>query len=207
MKAPRLLLPELYAFSPNRETLGATAYYLRKETGNILIDSPPWTEETQQFLADQGGIRWFYLTHRGAISKHIKDIKKTFNCDIIIQEQEAYLLPEIKVISFENEIFLTDQTQGIWTPGFSPGSSCLYDNAHGGILFTGRHLLPDQHGQIKPLRISKTFHWPRQLQSVKLLADRFNETNLQYICPGSNTGFLRGKGYVDHAYEQLISDQ
>lgn len=203
MKAPRLLLSDLYAFSPNRETLGATAYYLIKKSGNILIDSPPWTEEIKQFLLDQGGIRWFYLTHRGGISKHIQEIQKTFNCDIVIQEQEAYLLPSVTVTSFENEIFLNDQTQGIWTPGFSPGSSCLYDNAHGGILFSGRHLLPDQNGLIKPLQIAKTFHWQRQLKSVQVLGDRFNEYTLKYICPGANTGFLRGKGFVSDAYREL----
>jgi hypothetical protein len=203
MKPPRLLLPNLYAFSPNRETLGGTAYFLLKETGNILIDSPPWTVEAQQFLEDHGGVKWFYLTHRVAISQEIKQIHQSFHCEIVIQEQEAYLLPEIPVTSFETEIVLSNHTQGIWTSGFSPGSSCLYDNAHGGILFTGRHLLPDQNGKIKPLQLSKTFHWQRQLKNVKNLGDRFNDQTLTYICPATNLGFLRGKGIVTNAYQQL----
>jgi glyoxylase-like metal-dependent hydrolase (beta-lactamase superfamily II) len=207
MKPPRLLLNDLYAFSPNRETLGGTAYFIIKKTGNILVDSPPWLEETKEFFLNSGGIRWFYLTHRGGISKEIDQIHKTFNCEIVIQEQEAYLLPEIPLTSFESEITLTDQTQGIWTPGFSPGSSCLYDSSHGGILFTGRHLLPDQNGKVKPLQLPKTFHWQRQLNSVKLLEERFNPHNLQYIFPATNTGFLRGKGFVRDAYQYLKEDK
>ena len=203
MKPPRLLLTDLYAFSPNRETLGATSYYIIKKTGNILIDSPPWTEENKEFLKDHGGIKYFYITHRGAISNQIKPIYEIFNCEIIIQEQEAYLLPEINVTSFEKEISLSEETKGIWTPGFSPGSSCLYHNAHGGILFTGRHLLPDQNGDIKPLQLAKTFHWKRQLNSVKSLSQYFSEDNLEYIIPAANTGFLRGKGLVSNAYQQL----
>ena len=38
---------------------------------------------------------------------------------------------------------------------------------------------------------------------MKLLIDRFNEKTLKYICPGANTGFLRGKGYIDRAYQKL----
>ena len=36
-----------------------------------------------------------------------------------------------------------------------------------------------------------------------MLRDRFSEKTLKYICPGANTGFLRGKGYLDQAYQQL----
>ena len=43
----------------------------------------------------------------------------------------------------------------------------------------------------------------RQLNSVAHLRDRFDSTTLKYIMPGANTGYLRGKGYLDNAYEQL----
>jgi hypothetical protein len=40
---------------------------------------------------------------------------------------------------------------------------------------------------------------------VAKLRDRFSEDNLKYICPGANTGFLRGKGYIDRAYERIVA--
>ena len=68
----------------------------------------------------------------------------------------------------------------------------------------GRHLLPNQQGDPVPLRISKTFHWPRQIDSVRQLCDRFSTETLQAICPGANTGFLRGERWIDRAYERLM---
>ena len=150
----------------------------------------------------QGGVKWLYITHRSAIGK-AKEIQAAFKCEILIQEQEAYLLPGLKVTTFEYEFNLSPGINVFWTCGHSPGSSCLYYSGNGGVLFTGRHLLPNRQGEPVPLRIAKTFHWPRQLQSLKLLKDRFSSETLHYICPGANTGALRGKRVINLAYDKL----
>ncbi|HEY9650835.1 MAG TPA: MBL fold metallo-hydrolase, partial [Coleofasciculaceae cyanobacterium] len=116
---------------------------------------------------------------------------------------EAYLLPELDVISFQQELKLSPNCYTIWTPGYSPGSSCLYYNQLGGVLFSGRHLLPNQQAQPVPLKTPKTFHWRRQIQSIKSLLERFSPETLNYICPGDHTGNLRGKGAIAQAYHQL----
>ena len=182
--------------------MGGSSYLILENSGNILVDCPAWDAENQQFLQEQGGVRWLFLTHRGAIGR-VKEIQAALNCAVLIQEQEAYLLPGLTVTSFQFEFTLSPSSQAIWTPGHTPGSACLYYREQGGVLFTGRHLLPNQHGEAVPLRIAKTFHWRRQLQSIQKLRDRFSPETLQHICPGANTGFLRGKRSVDRAYEQL----
>lgn len=204
IKYPRLIFEKLSAFPPNRETLGGTAYFIVEKAGNILIDCPAWNETNQQFLLEQGGVSTLVLTHRGGISNAIKPIQTLFNCQVLIQEQEAYLLPQLQVITFEHDFSLGSSCTVFWTPGHSPGSSCLYWNCHGGVLLTGRHLLPNQQGKPMPLRGAKTFHWFRQLRSVAWLRDRFSAETLCYLCPGANTGFLRGQGMIDHAYRQLL---
>lgn len=203
-KQPRPVLENIFAFPPNRDTLGATAYFIVENQMNILVDSPAWDEANQAFLRSLGGVHWLFLTHRGAIGK-AKEIQQAMSCNIVIQEQEAYLLPGLSLTPFSQEWGLSDHCQGIWTPGHSPGSSCLYYAGCGGVLFTGRHLLPNQQGVPTPLRTAKTFHWPRQIQSVQLLIDRFSPETLQYICPAANTGLLRGKRAIAQAYEQLAS--
>ncbi len=203
VKSPRLILDNIFIFPPNRETLGGTSYLIIHPQGNILIDTPSWQEINYQFCQQQGGIKYLFLTQRDGISKAVKDIQSDFNCQLIIQEQEAYLLPNQNVISFENEYQLNDDCTLIWTAGYSPGSACLYYKKDGGVLFSGRHLLPIKEGKISPLKLKKTFHWRRQLKNVKLLCDRFSEENLSYICPSGNIGYLRGKKYVDNAYEKL----
>jgi glyoxylase-like metal-dependent hydrolase (beta-lactamase superfamily II) len=196
-------LNTIFAFPPNRDTLGGTSYLILRNEGNILIDCPSIEQTTQDFLRLHGGVSWLFLTHRGAIGK-AAEIQQIFNCKILIQEQEAYLLPGSTVTTFGQEFTLESTAQAIWTPGHSPGSSCLYYREFGGVLFSGRHLLPNQKGELVPLRTPKTFHWPRQLKSLQALRDRFTPETLQYICPGANTGFLRGKRFLDQAYQRLV---
>ncbi|MFN6472293.1 MAG: MBL fold metallo-hydrolase [Nostoc sp. SerVER01] len=194
----------IFAFPPNRDTLGGTSYFIVRNESNILIDCPTLDQTNQDFLAARGGVDWLFLTHRGAIGK-TAEIQQIFDCKILIQEQEAYLLPGLTVTSFSQEFTIDAEIQVIWTPGHSPGSSCLYYSELGGILFSGRHLVPNQQGQAVPLRTAKTFHWPRQINSLQLLLERFTPETLQYICPGANTGFLRGKRAIDKAYQNLAS--
>ncbi|MEH1919526.1 MBL fold metallo-hydrolase [Nostoc sp.] len=194
----------IFAFPPNRDTLGGTSYLIVRNEGNILIDCPALEQTNQDFLQTHGGVRWLFLTHRGAIGK-TAEFQQTFGCEVLIQEQEAYLLPGLTVTTFRQEFTLDAATQVIWTPGHSPGSSCLYYRKLGGILFSGRHLVPNQQGEPVPLRTAKTFHWPRQIQSLQLLLKSFTPETLRYICPGANTGFLRGKRVIDQAYQRLAS--
>ena len=195
-KPPVEILPGIFAFPPNRDTLGGTAYAIRSATGNILIDSPAWNDVNQQFITNLGGVKFLAITHRGGIGA-TTTIAGLLNCEVIVQEQEAYLLPDLKVTTFRDKLDINDRLQAIWTPGHSPGSACIYTSANDGVLFTGRHLLPNQFGVAVPLRTAKTFHWNRQLRSVEAIWARFpSQSPLAYICPGANTGLLRGKGSI-----------
>ncbi|ELS03189.1 hypothetical protein Xen7305DRAFT_00029090 [Xenococcus sp. PCC 7305] len=204
-KPPRPILSRIFAFAPNRDSLGGTAYFIAQETGNILIDCPAWHEDHHEWLQERGGVRWLIFTHRGGMGKQVRQMQEALSCEVTVQEQEAYLLPETKVKSFGDSLTLAPGIELIWTPGHSPGSACVYCDQEGGILFTGRHLLPKSAQEIVPLRTAKTFHWWRQIKSVAKLRDRFSEDTLKYILPGANTGYLRGQGYVDDAYRKLES--
>ena len=204
-KPPRLILEGLYAFSPNRETLGGTSYLIVENTGNILVDCPSCEESERDFLLEKG-VRYLFFTHRGGQGKQSDSLQSLLDCEIILQEQEAYLLPHRQITVFQQQIQLSPTCSAFWTPGHSPGSSCLYWQRHGGVLFTGRHLLPDTKGQPQPLQTAKTFHWLRQLRSQKAILDRFSPETLSYLCPGANTGFLRGRGIIDRAYEKISAN-
>ena len=204
-RSPRPIMPGIFAFSPNRDTLGATSYLIVNKSGNIILDCPTWNEVNQEFLESHGGINALVITHRGGIGKNVLQMQQALNCSVIVQEQEAYLLPEVEVKSFANNFIINSDLELIWTPGHSPGSSCLYWQHQGGILFTGRHLLPKSPTEIAPLRTAKTFHWWRQLDSIAKLRDRFCADTLKNIIPGANTGYLRGTGYITDAYEHLAA--
>ena len=203
-KVPRQIMPGIFAFTPNRDTFGGTSYLIVDKIGNILLDCPAWHEVNQKFIESQGGIQALIITHRGGIGKNVQQMQQALGCQVIMQEQEAYLLPEVAIASFADSLTINSGLELIWTPGHSPGSSCLYARQQGGILFTGRHLLPKSPNEVIPLRTAKTFHWWRQLNSIANLRDRFDSSTLKYILPGANTGYLRGKGYIDDAYAQLL---
>jgi len=213
-KPPRLVFKDerssdrahaIYAFPPNRDTLGGTAYFIL-ENSNILIDCPAWDENTFNFLQNQGGVQWLFLTHRDNIGK-AHEVQKAFGCAIVIQEQEAYLLPDATSTTFQHHFTLTPATRAIWTAGHTPGSACLYHTGFGGVLFTGRHLLPTPQGNLAAIKTAKTFHWPRQLRNVQTLIDEFSPETLHWICPGANLGFLRGNLAVENGYRQLQQSQ
>lgn len=141
----------------------------------------------------------------------MREIQAAFGCEVIVQEQEAYLLPNVRVTSFQESFAIPSsypqgvapEIQMIWTSGHSPGSSCIYASVCGGILFSGRHLIPNAQGDPVPLRTAKTFHWNRQIRHVQKLLEMFNSETLRFICPGSGIGFLRGKFAIDRAYSKL----
>lgn len=206
-KPPRSVFESIYAFAPNRDTLGGTAYFIVEKDSqgraqNLLVDTPPWDETTRQFLAEQGGVRWLAITHRTALGKAAA-LQKHLGCEVVIQEQEAYLLPDTPKTTFHRSLSLTPHLEVLWTPGYSPGSACVYYGCYGGVLFSGRHLLPNRQGHPEPLRFSKTFHWPRHLCQVEALRTRFSPETLAHLCPAANTGFLRGQRTIDNAYAQL----
>jgi hypothetical protein len=206
-KPAQQVLDSIFAFSPNRETLGGTAYLIVGNPWNILVDCPAWTPENQDFIAAHGAIAQIVITHRRGIGLHLPQMQQALGCQIAIQEQEAYLLPHLSLTTFQQRLALSDHSLLLWTPGYSPGSACFYDQRQGGILFTGRHLLPNQQGNPVPLRTAKTFHWPRQIRSVELLRQTFTSETLRFICPGANTGFLRGRRVIDQAYPAICDLQ
>lgn len=146
-KQPRLVFSEetcpqssatpIFAFPPNRDTLGGTSYLIVEKDGNLLIDCPAWDENTRSFLASQNGVAKLLITHRGGMGK-VREIQEAFGCDVIVQEQEAYLLPNVTVTAFHEQFAIAPQIQMIWTSGHSPGSSCVYHPACGGVLSTLR---------------------------------------------------------------------
>jgi len=208
-KVPQPVFDTIFAFSPNRETLGGTAYLICDQnadghSANILVDCPALNETNQAFLTAQGGVHTLFITHRGGMAQ-VKSLQDAFDCQVLVQEQEAYLLPTVATETFHRDRTLSPTSRVFWNAGHSPGSASLYHSLYGGVLFTGRHLLPVKGGAPSPLRLSKTFHWPRQLRAAQQLLTAFNPETLGTLCPGANTGFLRGEKKIPQAYSQLQS--
>ncbi len=185
------------AFPPHRHTLGGTSYFILGEAlglaGNLLIDCPAW--EFQPWCQTQGGIHKLLLTQRDGADR-IPEWQQAFQCPIVTHQHEAYLYPGVWVHPFADTWDVMPGVTMIWTPGYSPGSSCIYLARGGGVLFTGRHLLPNPEGKLSLLPTRKTFHWPRQQRSLHRLKTWLADRPVRYFCPGAHSGFLRGRGSI-----------
>jgi len=190
------LAERVYRWKPNRATGGGSSYLLRLDQGNVLIDTPAWSEENAQILSDLGGMTYWVLTHRGGIGE-VKPWYQHFGPQVALHEQEAFLFDGPVALPFRNDTSLLPGLELVWTPGHSPGSTCI---RYADMLFSGRHLLPDSQGRPRPLRLAKTFHWPRQLRSVQKL---LSGPPFSSIYPGAAVGLLRGKPRIENGWEQL----
>ena len=91
---------------------------------------------------------------------------------LIVQEQEAYLLPHVEnLVTFSEELILSSGARILWTPGPTPGSCVLHLPPPWNVLFCGRLLIPRKSNSLVAVRTKKTFHWRLYRESLQKLRD------------------------------------
>jgi glyoxylase-like metal-dependent hydrolase (beta-lactamase superfamily II)/ferredoxin len=175
---------------PSRDNIGATTYFIEREGGGVLIDPPRPGDGLFRWLADHGGVRWLFLTHRDHAHHHAEIASRFPGCQRIIGaadvnlRKHSYLATtgdvEIKLgdalrpFTLEGEP-LSEAEAGqaelvvLPQPGHTPGSICLL--YRGRFLFTGDHLGYSRVlGHIMAYRVQCWEDWERQTRSVRYLA-------------------------------------
>ncbi|EFJ37352.1 hypothetical protein SELMODRAFT_77777, partial [Selaginella moellendorffii] len=175
----------------SEKSFAAASYFLTRPEGNILIDSPRFTEVLAKKLELMGGVRYMFLTPKQAIfvfSFHfwkysclgfyrddIADHKKwqqRFQCERILHSddiQEDTLDVEIKLQGTGPWDFIGSDVDLIHTPGHTEGCVSLLCKPKR-TLFTGDHLFTDEGG--KDVFISHkylSYSLERQVESLRLL--------------------------------------
>ena len=159
---------------------GAASYFIQREAGNILIDSPRFTAPLVKQLEAMGGIKQMYLTHKDDIADHQK-FQQHFKCDRILHEdeiQEATRDVEIKISGTE-AVELAPDILIIPVPGHSKGHTVLlYKNK---FLFTGDHLAYSAYlNHLYAFRRFCWYSWTEQIKSMEKLANY----SFEWILPG-----------------------
>ncbi|GMG98881.1 hypothetical protein Nepgr_000721 [Nepenthes gracilis] len=161
------------------KSFGAASYLVVHAEGNILVDSPRYTEGLAGNIEMLGGARFMFLTHRDDVADHQKWSKR-LNCERILHSKEV----EVATADVERKLegtgpwSLNQDIELIHTPGHTEGSVCLYHKSLK-VLFTGDHLCKGESG----LRIWERYNWfsvPMQLNSVRILLD----LDFEWILPG-----------------------
>ena len=196
-RPPQQLRDDLWLFPPNRDCQGGSSWWLAAESEPVLIDCPPLTEATLTALGELAGDRTprILLTSREGHGR-LRRLQERFGWPVLVQEQEAYLLPNVAPLhTFVEEHGTSSGLRLLWTPGPTPGS-CVVHAPNADLLFCGRLLTPLGPGQLGPLRHGRTFHWPRQLASLERLRGWLPPEVSPALASGAGLGALRGERLV-----------
>ncbi|KAK1436361.1 hypothetical protein QVD17_02140 [Tagetes erecta] len=161
------------------KSYGAASYLLVHPEGNILIDSPRYTEKLASNIEKLGGARYMFLTHRDDVADHEKWSRR-LNCERVLHRTEVNVSTNNVEIKLNGcgPWSLSGDIQLIHTPGHTEGSVCLFYKPLK-VLFTGDHLAMDE----SKLAISEKYNFysvPIQLDSVAMLL----ELEFEWILPG-----------------------
>ena len=167
----------------SRDSYGAQSYLIRRDAGNVLVDSPRFASVLVKKLESLGGIRYMYMTHRDDVADHER-FRRHFGAEGVIHEAEALgSLKSIEVkLSGPGPWMLDSDLRIIATPGHTRGHTVLLYRDE--FLFTGDHLFADDD-RLAASRAFNWYSWDEQLLSIEKLA----EESFSWILPGHGYRF------------------
>lgn len=171
--------PVYYCGYNSPKSYGGNSYFVRREAGNWLVDSPKFIRPLVQRLEALGGISHIFLTHRDDVADAAK-YAEHFGARRIIDRRELASQPDAEIVLEGDESTrLADDFLAIPTPGHTRGHCALLYRDK--FLFTGDHLDWDRDEQ--RLAASENYcwySWPEQARSMRRLA----AFRFEWVLPG-----------------------
>ncbi len=195
---PEQVNDDLWVFPPNQFCNGGTAWWLSCSPEPVLVDCPPLTNQTIKALEklSEGKKPKIVLTNREGHGQ-IASLQAIFRWPVLVQEQEAYLLPGItKLDTFSEESITLAGLKLLWTPGPSPGSCVMHAPHPWNVLFCGRLLIPVSTDSLAPVRNRRTFHWGRLQKSLQKLQEWIPPESSPLLASGAPLSKLMGAKLV-----------
>lgn len=197
-------IPDVYHCGYHSDkSFGAASYFIVHPEGNILVDSPRYTEPLARNIDMMGGARYMFLTHKDDIADHAKWAKR-LNCNRIIHAEEVTGSTADAEIKLEGTgpWSLGEDFTLLHTPGHTTGSVCLLYKSQK-VLFTGDHIFDSVNG----LDISEKYNFfsvPIQLDNIRKLL----ELDFEWILPGhGRRAYFKDVAEKNTALETLLSSK
>ena len=157
----------------SESSYGAQSYFIRREDGNVLVDSPRFAGPLVRRIEELGGVRRMFLTHRDDVADHAR-FRERFHCERIIHRDDAVIDAEVLL---DGDRDLAPGLQVIHLPGHTRGScALLVDDRY---LFTGDHLWAWE-GRLEMGRSVSWYSWTEQKKSLSKLLDY----QFEWVLPG-----------------------
>lgn len=151
-------------------TFGGWSWLIRRDAGNVLVDSPRAAAPLVARLSEMGGVSTMFLTHRDDVADHAA-IRKRFGATRVIHARDDAALgePPERLLEGDAPVRLGEDLLAIPTPGHTRGHAVLLWRD---FLFTGDHLAwSERRGHLVAFRDANWYSWPETIRSMEKLLD------------------------------------
>jgi len=199
---PLHLENDIYFCSFNsQKSYGANSYFIKREKGNILIDSPRFNARLVKDIERLGGIAYIYLTHKDDIADY-KKFKEHFAARVIFHEDDFNDKIESADITLKgNEVYeLDEDIKIIPQRGHTKGHTVLLYQNH--YLFSGDNLAYDsKRDALVAFKYYCWYDWELQLDSLKQLLD----FEFSHILPGHGEEYKSNKEEMNKMLKECLA--
>lgn len=170
----------------SEDSFGASAWFVARPEGNLLIDSPRYTDALGAPIEAAGGIDHVLLTHRDDVADARRWAER-FGARVWIHADDARAAPfATDIFGGLHEVAVQPGVLAIPTPGHTRGSVVflvdVVDVVDEGFLFTGDSLAwSHEREDLVAFRDACWWSWPDQADSLERLARRHR---FGWILPG-----------------------
>ncbi|KAA0213025.1 MBL fold metallo-hydrolase [bacterium] len=187
-----------------KSSFGATAWFVRRPDGNVLVDSPRFAAPLVRRIREMGGIRWLFLTHQDDVADHAKWARE-FGCTRILHESDVHGQTrdvEMQPVG-EEAVRLARDLTVIPTPGHTRGSCVLhFAGQHESFLFGGDHVAySPSRGHLYAFRSACWYSWPEVVRSLEKLRD----WDFNWVLPGHGRRFHGSQAEARASLERGIA--
>lgn len=156
----------------SEDSFGGASYLIRRPDGNVLVDSPRFTEPLARRIEALGGARWMLLTHIDDVADHAK-WRERLGVERVMHRAEG--LEVERPIDGLHE--LAPDLLVVPTPGHTAG--------HVVLLHAGRHLFTGDHlwGDVDGLGASRTYCWHSWTEQIRSL-EKLRDYAFEWVLPG-----------------------
>jgi glyoxylase-like metal-dependent hydrolase (beta-lactamase superfamily II)/ferredoxin len=164
----------------SESSYGASSYLIVRPEGNVLIDSPRFARPLVRRIAEMGGVKAIFLTHRDDVADHEKWAAH-FNAGRVMHRDDIgrSLAGIERAIEGSEAVALEDNLLVIPTPGHTRGHAVLlYQDRY---LFSGDHLWWSSNYQSLYASPGVCWYsWTEQTRSMERLLDY----SFEWVLPG-----------------------
>ncbi len=164
----------------SERSFGAFSYLIRRDAGNVLVDSPRFNLPLARNLETLGGVALMVLTHVDNVADHAK-FHRRFGCERLIHRDDARgeLARIERVVEGTAPVDLGDGLLMIPTPGHTRGHAVYLHRDR--FLFTGDHLWwsPNRRHLVGSRSVC-WYSWSEQIRSM----ERLLEFRFEWVLPG-----------------------